>query len=257
MSQPSPRTRPATAPRAAAPLDATARIQRALAGQLAQRICDEALPDHPRVLELDCGTGPLTAALLPRLRPALWRATDPTPAHLEACAGRLGDTAGLETRLMDSEAPDAAAESMDLVCASLAGPVFADLPTALRRLQAVLAPGGLMALTILGAETFEEWQDACEAEDIHDVRPVYPTAEMARAWLGPDAWVMEEWKSVPHGDARAFLAALEAVGARTRREDRPPAMVGALRRALRRMEEDGFDATYHVLTLRWRKPAGS
>lgn len=251
------RTVAAAFDRAASTYDAAARVQQALAGQLAQRICQEPLPASPRVLEVGCGTGFLTAALAPRLSPASWQATDIAPAMVDACAARMAGQPGVTTRVMDAEAPDVAPGSVDLVCSSLAGQWFSDLPGTLRRLHDCLAPGGLLALTILGPETFEEWRDACAAEGLPSRRPAYPTADTARSWLGDNAWVAEEWKSVPHPSARAFLADLKAIGAQTPAPDAPPAPPGALRRVLRRLEGDGFDVTYHILTLRWRKEAAS
>lgn len=239
--------------KAAATYDASARVQKALAGQLAQRVCDEDLPDAPRVLEVGCGTGALTEALLPRLKPAAWLATDIAPGMVAACAARMAGSPGFSARVMDGQHPDLAPGSVDLVVSALAGQWFADLPGALARLHDCLAPGGLIVLTILGPETFEEWLEACAAEGVPCRRPDYPTAEQARAWLGANAWVMEEWKAVPHSSAQAFLADLKAIGAHTPAPGAPAASPGALRRVLRRLEGEGFEATYHVLTLRWRK----
>jgi malonyl-CoA O-methyltransferase len=242
--------------RAAATYDGAAGVQRTLAGDLAQRILEAGPPAAPRVLEVGCGTGFLTAALLPRLRPAAWQATDIAPAMVAICADRFAGTAGFSARVMDGEAPDLPAGGVDLVCSALAGQWFADLPGSLRRLHALLAPGGLLMMTVLGPDTFAEWAAACRADGVSPARPAYPTAAEVRAMLGTDAWVEERRTVVPHAGVQAFLGDLKAIGAQTPAQGARPAPPGALRRVLRRLAAEDFAVTYHVLTLGWRKDPG-
>lgn len=241
---------------AAAPTyDRAAKVQRILAGQLAQRILEAGIPDAPRVLEVGCGTGFLTQSLHPRLPGCSWLATDVAPAMVRACAQRFAGTKNFAARVMDAEAPDLEPGSFDLVCSSLAAQWFVDLPGTLQKLHGLLAPGGLLKLTLLGPETFEEWRDACVAEGITPATPDYPTPRDLRAMLGTDAWVREEWKTVPQESPRDFLRGLRDIGAQTPAPDRDPASPRDLRRVLGRLESEGFEVTYHVLTAAWRKAA--
>lgn len=100
-------------------------------------------PDE-RVVDLGCGTGNLTAALLARLSPrGRVAAADYAPAMLELARAKLDDTR-VEWLLADAAAlplPDAWADRV--VCFS-AWPHFADAGAAAAEVRRVLRPGGTM-----------------------------------------------------------------------------------------------------------------
>ncbi|GAA3258536.1 hypothetical protein GCM10020258_19750 [Sphingomonas yabuuchiae] len=131
---------------AASAYDAHAVVQRQVADWLAERIVAVA-PPAPRVLEVGCGTGFLTAATLPRLVNPDWLMTDIAPAML---ARGLAKHPGVRGRVMDGEYPDLPGEApFDLIVSSLAVQWFGDLEAGLRRLAGLLAPGGRMLVTTL------------------------------------------------------------------------------------------------------------
>lgn len=226
----------------AADYDAHAAVQRLVAERLADRIVALPLPAAPRVLEIGCGTGFLGLGLVDRLADARWLMTDLAPGMVARARQRFGARAGIDFAVMDGEAPDVAGP-FDLICSSLAFQWFADLPAAIARLRALLAPGGALVFATLAGGSFAEWRRAHGAlpAGTHD----YPTAG-AFAALGLD--VTMETIPMAHSDAREFLRAVKGIGAGTPRPDHRPLTPGQLRAVMARFEADGAVASYAVAT---------
>lgn len=225
-------------------------IQQSVARELAAAILGEPpLPEAPRVLEIGCGTGHLTAALLPRLPGARWLATDIAPGMVAGCRAALGVHAGIEFAVMDGEAP-ATQGPFDLVCASLAAQWFDDLPAALARLADLLAPAGVLAISSLGNGTFREWRAAHAALGLRPATPEFPdAAAFRRAWpRGGRLRVWDETYVQHHTDALDFVRSLRAIGADTPAPGHRPVAPGALRRVLAELDRrPPVPASYHVL----------
>lgn len=232
---------------AASSYDAAAHLQRAVAGRLAQDIA-ELMPAPPaRILEFGCGTGFLTAHLKARWPEALLLATDLSPAMASAAQTRLGVVAAT----MDAERPALRQGSFDLVCGSLAAQWFSDAPAALRGLGNLLAPGGMLALTTLGTETFAEWRAARMAAGLPPGGLSYrPLSDLTES-LGAQALLARaELRHEPFASGQDFLADLRAIGADA--SEAAPLAPGTLRRALRELERGASSVTYEVLTLAWK-----
>lgn len=227
----------------AADYDRHAGLQREVAERLAERIAALPLPLAPRVLEIGCGTGFLGAALIARL-PAdtRWTMTDIAPAMLERARARFAGRPGITFALMDGEAPDREGP-FDLICSSLAFQWFADLPRAISRLAALLAPGGRLAFTTLAAGSFAEWRTA--HGDLPAGTADYPDAEALRT-AGLDVTI--EAVPVRHASAAAFLRALKGVGAGTPRAGHRPLGPSALRATMACFEAAGAVTTYQIAT---------
>ncbi|HXH02270.1 MAG TPA: methyltransferase [Candidatus Competibacteraceae bacterium] len=241
--------------RAAADYERAAPVQQAVAAQLAQEIRRRQRLPPRRVLELGCGTGYLTRALLPAWPGAEWWVSDLAPAMVAQCRRRLGDPSGVCWLVMDGERP-AVRGPFDLICASLTAQWFQDLPAALAHLAALLAPGGLLALSTMGRDSFAAWRDACRASGVAAGVPAYPDlAGWRRAWPGDGALeCLEEQHTLRYRDGLEFLRALRAIGAATPRADYRPLTPGALRRLLR---QGSGEAGYHVLYGFYRAEAAS
>ncbi|MGC2855501.1 methyltransferase domain-containing protein [Novispirillum sp. DQ9] len=234
--------------------DRIGRVQWAVAHELARRLALAPLPEAPRVLEVGCGTGFLTASLLPCLPGARWLATDIAPEMVWACERRFAGRLHFEARVMDGEAPDLPPASFDLVCSSMAAQWFADLPDALAELWALVRPGGFLAVSTLGADTFAEWRAACAACGVAPATPIYPDAATYAAWMGEGAEVAETRHQAESSSSFTFLQDLKALGAHVSRKGVAPTPPGTLRRVMRQAGMRGFAATYHVLHGIRRKP---
>lgn len=238
--------------RAAASYDAHSFAQREAAQRLAALIEGIALPPHPHVLEIGCGTGHLTQLLVRRLANADFLATDIAPAMVAACRASLPQ---LRYAAMDGERP-AVQGGFDLVCANLAVQWFADLPAALAGLAGLLAPGGLLAVSALGNDTFREWRAAHAALGLAPgaLRFPAPAALHAAFPAGGKLHLDEEYFCDRPATALDFLRRLRALGADAPALDHRPLTAAELRRVLRQ-----FDAapaiTYHLLYARFRKAA--
>jgi malonyl-CoA O-methyltransferase len=239
---------------AAAPTyDRAARIQARIAEQLARDIAAVARP--ARILEFGCGTGNLTRALTRLFPDAHLIATDLAPPMAAACRRRLGARHGYVA--MDAEMPAFAPARFDLVCGNLAAQWFANPLQAFAALGGLLRPGGVLALTTLGTDTFQEWRAAAALLGLTPAIPAYPSlAELDGQ--RPPGLIVEQAREQrlwdEHPSALDFLQSLRSIGADLPADHARPLPAGALRRILRQVDAQGrVNATYHVLTVLWRK----
>jgi malonyl-CoA O-methyltransferase len=228
----------------AADYDGHADVQQQVAAALARTILADPLPERPRILELGCGTGFLSGALLDRLPDAEYWATDIAPAMLDRARRRLKGDARVRFATIDAARPTLEGP-FDLICSSLALQWVADLPACIDRLRRLLAPRGRLAFTTLGAGSFAEWRAAYGA--LTPGTPDYPAPDALR-----DLGLAVEMQTIirDYPDARAFLQSLKAIGAVTPRRGYRPLSGPGLRGVMRRFEADGARARYVVATCR-------
>lgn len=226
--------------------DRQARVQRLIAQGLAERIRALDLPREPRVLEIGCGTGFLTQALIDRGLGGTWTVTDIAPEMIERCRANIGETTSRHFAVLDGEHGTPAGGPFDLICSSLALQWFEDAPAALLRMGEWLAPGGHCLVTTLGPGSFAEWRAAHEAEGLTPGTPDFPPVE-AFAAIEP-AGLHVETHVEGHEDARAFLRALKAIGAGTAAPRHHPLSPRQLRRVMARFEAAGSAVSYEVVT---------
>ena len=222
--------------------DRHAPVQRAVAEGLAERILALDLPLQARVLEIGCGTGFLGSALIGRLEYAHYWMTDIAPGMLDRARERFAGCNDISFAQMDGARPTIEGP-FDLICSSLAMQWIGDLPKAIARLRALLAPGGRLAFTTLAAGSFAEWRSAYG--DVMPGTPDYPSAEALHA-IGLD--VSMETIEQPYQNARDFLAALKAIGAQTPQPGYRPLPPSSLRQVMARFEAAGARAHYVVAT---------
>lgn len=216
---------------AAGSYESAAQAQVIAADRLTALVLSEGLPAEPRVLEVGCGTGILTRRLLPAVG-GHWLVTDISSAMVEAAQAAIADPRA-DFRVMDGESPDVAGP-FDLIVSNLAAQWFADLPQALARLAGLLAPGGRIAISTLGAGSLAEWRKAHASLGLACGTPPYPTFDELKAMLpaGGQASVVAEPFVVRYSDARAFVGALKGIGAGTPQAGHQPLTPGAMRRVL-------------------------
>lgn len=228
---------------AASAYDSAARVQAHAAARLADRITALPLPATARVLEIGCGTGLLSAGLIDRVPAGHWLLTDIAPAMLARCADRIGDRPDVGFALLDGEHPGEHGP-FDLICSSFAYQWFRDLPGAIARQRALLAPGGRITFATMAAGSLAEWNAAHRtATGMAAAMGDYPTPAELRA-LGAEVDVEHHVET--HADARAFLRGLRDIGAHRPREPRPPVPPSALRRAMAAFEAAGARVTYVI-----------
>lgn len=236
---------------AAARYDRLAHVQRGVAAGLAERIARWGVPASPRVLEIGCGTGFLTLALMPRLPGASWIVSDLAPEMVGRCRAMIGEGRYVA---MDGEQPCFARPHFDLICSSLAFQWFQKLPEAVACLCGLLRPGGALAFATMAEGSFAEWRAA--HGELTPGTPAYPSLDgLARlAPAGAQVIVEEETVVQRFADAREFLTHLREIGARVAAQDRPPLSPAALRGVMRRFEAAGATAIYRVAYCRIRMP---
>lgn len=230
--------------------DAHAAVQPRVAQALGTRIARLPLPENPRILEIGCGTGALSAALLHHWQGADILMTDIAPSMVERCRQRLHDVPNLRFQVLDGEAPalPKGDPPYDLICSSLAAQWFTNLPRALERLVAHLKPGGFLMITTLTAGTFSEWIAANVNCGCNPGVPAYPSVDalrmMAPAGVAVD---VEEVSFVDHpADGLSFLRSLRAIGAGTPAGWHKPVSVADMRRVLRSFDATSRHVSYNV-----------
>ena len=242
---------------AACEYDRHARVQQRTAQALAERIGALDLPRGPRVLEIGCGTGHLTEALLNKEIGGSWLVTDIAPQMVARCRARIGDREGLAYAVVDGEAAhDGFEQRFDLVCSNLAAQWFDDLRSALERMLGWLRPGGHLLFTTLGDRTFSEWREAHEREGLAPGTPeLWPAARLAglvpAAQASPP--VVEHFRE-RHPTAAALVRPVKGIGGGTPRARHRPLAPAQLRRVMRHFESAGGRATYEVVTCHYRRP---
>lgn len=224
--------------------DAAADVQWLVAQRLAARIEDRPFPRKPRILEIGCGTGFLSARLAEAFPQGELVLTDIAGSMLDRCRARVGD--GPVYHVMDGETPQGVEGRFDLICSSLAVQWFVDLKGGIERLSALLAPGGRMMLATLGRKTFAEWRGVHDALGFDCGTPVYPGPESFPWPDGYDHVMDDEVIMQPYGDGAEFVRSLKALGAGEPSPGHHPLSPGALRKVLAHLS-NGFDASYHIL----------
>jgi malonyl-CoA O-methyltransferase len=228
-------------------------VQRNVADDLAAALVRLNLPTEPKILEVGCGTGFLTEAMLRAGMPGNFLVTDVAPAMIERTRNKIGDGSDIRYAVLDAEYGSPEDGPFDLICANLALQWFEDPHAALGRMIEWLAPEGHLVATILTNGTFAEWREACEAEGVASGTPNFPDPSDLLDWY-PDAM-----RTRPSGhhyrmiykDGPAFITALRGLGASTPVDGYEPIKPGTLRKVMARFEQDTALATFDVVTLHY------
>jgi SAM-dependent methyltransferase len=98
-----------------------------------------------RALDVGCGPGALTAALVARLGAERVAAVEPSPPFAEACRRRLP---GVRVEVARAEALPFADAAFDRALAQLVVNFMTDAPAGVREMQRVTRPGGIVAAAV-------------------------------------------------------------------------------------------------------------
>lgn len=190
----------------------------------ARRLVD-ALPeeDHPRVLDVGCGTGFVSEEMVARRGALDLTGVDPSEAMLARYAEKLGAQPGVVVRtlragVLDMAVPEGA---FDAVVSGMAFHWFPDKPAAIAAMARALRPGGALGVLAAGRGTDEEFMRILRGLDPpvpaawtevtdHIHRDCEELREMIEAaGLEPlDVW---EERRRRRADPDAFLARIQAV----------------------------------------------
>ena len=221
-------------------------LLRAVADHLAQY-----LPElrQPRVLELGCGTGLFSRHLISRYPDGSFVLTDVAPAMIAECRRNLAPakTAYISYEVMDAGEAGGHA-GLDLIVSSMTLHWLPDPVASLKRLEKLLAPGGVLLYATLGFESFAEWRAVLAELGL--------PSGLAKIHGVPG--VIEEERVFPDQNALAFLQRMKAVGGLTPHEDYAPLSAGALRRAIHVADAKfGGRITWHIVYGRLNAPEAS
>lgn len=200
-------------------------VQKHASQSLAKILESLALPTAPVILEVGCGTGLFTRdayeTLHPRHPQASWVLSDLSVSMLEHC--RLQFPHVTQTLILDGDAPEISMP-VDLIISNLTFQWFDNLQQSLQIFYKQLAPGGVLAFSTLGPETFEEWREACGELGFTCGVHQYPCAKTLQSFFpkGVSVEVTEERISTNHQGAYDFVNYLKKLGANTPREGYQP-----------------------------------
>jgi ubiquinone/menaquinone biosynthesis C-methylase UbiE len=226
--------------------------------------------DYPRVLDVGCGTGFSSAAMLRRFDVSTLVGVDPAEGMLAVFATKLGDfpDVRVELRAEDVMTMGVADGAFDAVISAMALHWFVDKPGAVARMARALRPGGVMGLLTAGRGGEDAWRELLErigapsawtgwfAENQRDVDEI--AADLRAAGLEPlDIWMERRRRTTPPD---AFMARTRSVAAHLL--GNPP---GGFSELDRRIEAalhaesgaDGFVYDYCKLFAVARRPADS
>ena len=175
--------------------------------------------DYARVLDVGCGTGFSSAAMIRRFDVATLVGVDPAEGMLEVFTAKLGEFPGVEVELRaeDVMQMSVADGAFDAVISAMALHWFADKPGAVARMARALRPGGVMGILTAGRGGEDAWRELLE-------RIGAPAA-----WTG---WFAENQRDVDEIDADLRAAGLEPVDVwmeRRRRATPPDAFMARTR----------------------------
>jgi ubiquinone/menaquinone biosynthesis C-methylase UbiE len=177
--------------------------------------------DYGRVLDVGCGTGFTSAALVRRFEVSTLVGVDPAEGMLEVFAAKLDGFPGVRVKLraedvMEMDVPDGA---FDAVICAMALHWFPDKPAAVARMARALRPGGVMGVLTAGRGGEDAWRELLEGIGAPEewtgwfARNQRDVDEMARdlrdAGLEPlDVWMERRRRTTPPA---AFMARTRAV----------------------------------------------
>ncbi|QDH13470.1 methyltransferase domain-containing protein [Formicincola oecophyllae] len=259
----------------AASYDKHARAQRFAGHELAQQLAAMGAKLEGAVLELGCGTGLFTEHLLrlPRAGHPLMACTDLAPAMLARTRQRFAHQAPVDLDMvyavMDGENPQTPkalahraspplpveATQWNLIAANLCGQWFEDWPGSLEVLAGLLAPGGVMAFSMLVEGTFDEWRQACRLSGTPCGVAPYPTlAALQGSWPlgGEGVWCPMTFKE-QFTSGLDFLKSLRALGAHVPAGHHSPASPASLKRALAMFDRTTCTITHQLALGVFRK----
>lgn len=215
--------------RSATTYDQTAVLQRQVGGELVERL--ELFRIRPkRILDLGCGTGRVTEALLRRYPKAQVIALDIALPMVRHTARRGGWLRRPRAVCADGERLPFRDDGFDLIVSNLMLQWCTDLEQTFQGLFQVLRPGGLFLFATFGPDTLKElrvsWAAADrhphvhEFPDMHDVGDALVRSRFVNPVLDVDRMTLT------YPDVRALMRDLKQIGAHNAAQGRSRGLTG-------------------------------
>jgi malonyl-CoA O-methyltransferase len=175
---------------------------------------------------LDAGSGPPQRVLGKRYPKASVVAVDLSLGMLRSARSWISFLKRELSVCGDLERLPVAGGAVDLVWSNMALHWVADPAAALRELERVLAPAGLLMFSTLGPDTLRELRQAAGAARVHEFLDMHDIGDMLVA-AGFSAPVMDmEMLTIAYPAADGLLRDLRASGQTSARADRPRGLSG-------------------------------
>ena len=223
--------------RAAVSHDRAAFLHREVGQRLLERL--DLIKLRPEtILDVGCGVGQITAALMKKYRKARVIGLELAPAMVALARKRAPWLRTLHGAVAEPEALPLSAASCDLIFSNLALPWALDLDRVFAEFRRVLKPGGALFFTTLGPDTLSELRRGWAAADgynhvnaffdMHDIGDALLRARLAEP-------VMDvERLTLTYPDVDQLMRDLKALGAGNVTAGRPRGLTGKGRlRAMR------------------------
>jgi len=241
--KPTPDARPATLDkrqarrsfgRAAAAYDDVAVLQQAIGRQMLERL-DTVRIDPRVVLDIGCGTGEITEALLQRYPKAQIVALDFAMPMLERARRRGRWLRRPRCLCADLDHLPLADQSVDLVFANAALQWSTRPAETFAGIGRVLRPGGLVIFSSFGPDTLRElraaWAEVDGGSHVHDFIDMHDYGDMMmRAGLA-DPVIDVERMTLTYTDAMQLMREIKGIGGANAQRERQRGMLGRRRLA--------------------------
>lgn len=211
--------------------DSHARVQRIMAGRLEKSLhgcMNESGPGGSSILEIGCGTGILTELLLNGWPNSFITALDIAPEMIKAAEQRVR-SAGQSARFrflpadVETWAAKAPSASFDLIVSNACFQWLRSPKETLGFLRRLLRPGGMLAFTTFGPDTFRELHESfAEAYHANGMEPQRHGLSFQSAGQWQITLREAGFRSIQldrsierekHASVRDFLHSVKAVGA--------------------------------------------
>ena len=239
--------------RAAATYHGTTPVQKEMATLLVSLLPDDFRPRA--ALELGCGTGHLTRALL-EARPGLdlW-ATDLSEAMLDRARSSWDRAEAPRWQVLDGRAPELAGRSFDLVASGAMVQWFPDLGAHFQACRKLVGPGGVLLVSGFSDDHFPELEAILGAPPFsYPPGPGHSRDRAAEAATAAGWEILSlQTREIPwtYPSGAAFLEHLRGSGA-----NRPPPDGRKLTRSALRLLREGLESKAPAegggVRIRWR-----
>jgi len=243
--------------RAASSYDAAAVLQHETGRRMLDRL-DYVKLQPQRILDIGCGTGVASEALLRRYPKAELLALDFALPMLERTRKRGRWLRRPRCLCADLDHLPLASQSVDLIYSNAAIQWSRDPAGAIAEMHRVLRPGGLLMFSSFGPDTLKElrhaWSEVDGFEHVHGFIDMHHYGDMLMSAGFADPVMDMEHMSLTYTDVNDLMRDLKAIGAANAAQGRPRGLTGrqrllALGRAYEQFRDpDGrLPASYEVV----------